>query len=86
MLNLPVHLHPSAMIDCGHVMLQTGLLDLHGPIEILWFELSRSTTSIDLSLRSSWLDPHVGTSCVLDSLEMIQLVLINLSQDPMQKI
>lgn len=74
------------MIDCGDVVLQAGLLNLHCPIEILWFELSRSTASIDLSLKSSRLDPHVGTSCVLDRLEVIQLVLINFSQDPMQKI
>lgn len=70
-LDLPVHLDPFAMIDRGDMVLHAGLHNLHSPIEILWFEPSSPTTRVDLSLKSSWLDPHIGISCVLDRLEVI---------------
>lgn len=84
MLDLPVHLNPFTSIDCGDVVLRAGRLDLHCPVEIFRLESSRPTTRVDLSLNSSWLNPHVGISCVLDRLEVIQLVLVPLSQNPMQ--
>lgn len=84
-LNAPVHLHPYAMVDCGNMMLHAGRLNLHRPVEIHRLESSRPTTRIDLSLGGSWLDPHVRRSCVLDRLEVVQLVLIIVSsQDPVQ--
>jgi len=61
-------------------VLRAGRLNLHCPIEILRLELSRSTSKVDLSLCSSWFDPNVRLSCVLDCLEVIQLVLITFSQ------
>jgi hypothetical protein len=80
MLDLPVHLYPLAMVYCGDVVLNAGRLNLHCPIEILWLESSRTTSRIDLSLCSSWFDPHVRFSCVLNRLEVIQLVLMIFSQ------
>lgn len=84
MLDLPVHLHPFAMVDCGNVVLHAGRLNLHCPVEILWLELSRSASKIDLSLCSSWFDPHIRFGCVLDRLEVVQLVLIIFSQAALQ--
>lgn len=62
-------------------MRYAGLVLLHCPVEILWLEPSRSTSGIDLSLRSSWLDPHIGPSCVLDRLVVGQFFLVLFSQD-----
>lgn len=83
-LNLPVHLHPSAMIDCRNMVPHAGRLGLHCPVEILRLESSSAITRIDLSLESSWLDPNVRLSGVFNRLEVIQLVLITFSQDLMQ--
>lgn len=84
-LNAPVHLHPFAMIDCRNMMLHAGRLDLHCPVEIHRQKFSRPTTRVDLSLNSSWLDPHVRRSCVLDRLEVVQLVLVTFSSQDLMR-
>lgn len=71
------------MIDFGYVVLQASRLDLHCPVEILRLEFSRSISEIDLPLKSTWLDPYIGVCCVLDRLEVIQLVLTPFSHNPM---
>lgn len=78
-LNVPLHENTAAVVNSRDVM-DDVLNSLHCPVEILWLELSRSTSKIDLSLRSSWSDPHVWVGCVLNRLVMNDFALAQLSQ------
>lgn len=78
-LNVPLHENTAAVVNSRDVM-NDVLNSLHCPVEILWLELSRSTSKIDLSLRSSWSDPHVWFGCVLNRLVMNDFALAQLCQ------
>jgi hypothetical protein len=84
-LDVPLHEDADAVINGRDMVMHAGGLSLHCAVEILWLELSCSTSSVDLSHCGSWFNPHIWSSCVLHRLIVDNLALLQLSQNVLSR-